>query len=297
MAMLMNGAYFNSLDQESGLQNALTQIPNSGTTDYIIFSLNVNSSSSPDINFGLTGPVLASGGIAQAGTSNIIAPIVSAGIKQGSCQRVWLSIGGWGSNAFTNINDILEGPAGNKTTLFNNFKAIITAIESIEGAKFAGFDLDFEQSPENLQTLVSNMTIAFYKEFNCKFTFCPFQHLSGQKQLVSPWISSLSTVHSALHTQPVVGINLQIYAGGTGNDPTAWVNAVAAEPGTGVADASSFIWPIFSCDTTAPPNATPSQVTTDMQGWKSRGASLWATAALPYEGFGLGDYAAAIAAG
>lgn len=297
MAMLMNGAYFNSLDQESGLQNALKQIPNSGTTDYIIFSLNVNSSSSADINFGLTGPVLASGGVVQQGTSDIITPIVSAGVKQGSCQRVWLSIGGWGSNAFTNINDILEGPADNKTTLFNNFKAIIAAIEGIEGANFAGFDLDFEQAEGDLHTLVSNMTIAFYNEFNCKFTFCPFQHLPARNQAVSPWISSLSTVYSALHTQPVVGFNLQIYAGGTGNDPTAWVKAVAAESGTGVADASSFIWPIFSCDTTAPPNVTPSQATSDMQGWKSQGASLWATAALPYEGYDLGDYATAIAAG
>ncbi|BAI76244.1 hypothetical protein AZL_d04180 (plasmid) [Azospirillum sp. B510] len=310
MTILMNGAYFNSLDQDSGLENALDQIPGSGTTDYIIFSLNVKSKTIVDISFGLSGPTLASDGDIQDGFSDIIEPIISAGIKNKSLKRIWLSIGGAESDAFTYINDIISQNSDLTKTLYNNFNAIITAIGNIQGAAsesgpvFSGFDIDFEQKKGDLQTLVSNVTIWLYQQFKCTFTFCPFQSLPitpphAKTQAVSPWISSLSTIYSALNTQPVLGFNLQTYAGGYGNDPTAWVSAVSAQSGTSVADASAFIWPIFSCDSGLGngPNSTPSQVTTAMQGWKSQGASLWATASLPYDNYNLSDYATAINAG
>jgi len=45
------------------------------------------------------------------------------------------------------------------------------------------------------------------------------------------------------------------------------------------------------------PAVTPGQMTTQMKGWDSKGASLWATAALPYQGSNLAAYGNAIAAG
>ena len=57
----MNSTYFNGLDQ-SGLGIALANIPGSVTTDYILFSLEVPSGTSADIDFGLGPIVLATGG-------------------------------------------------------------------------------------------------------------------------------------------------------------------------------------------------------------------------------------------
>lgn len=288
MTITMNGAYFNGLDQ-SGLQTALDQIPGSPTTDYILFSLNVASGTDADINFGLTGPVLASNGQATDATTDLLVKVVEAGVTSGACQRVWLSLGGWESNVFSNIETILTTGGTLESTLMANFAAIIKPISAIQGVTSVGFDMDYEQSVSSLPALVSAVTVALSKQFNCPITFCPYQSSA-------PWISALQKVYAALGTQPVVGFNLQTYAGGAGNDPTEWTAALAKAENTGVADPASFIWPIVSCDTTATPDSTPSQTTTSLQGWKSAGGSLWATAALPYQGYTLTNYGQAIAA-
>lgn len=297
MAMTMNGAYFNGLDQPSNLTTALAQIPGSATTDYILFSLNVASGTSADINFGLSGPVLATGGAVTASTGALLSSVVKTGVSKGQCQRVWLSIGGWGSNAFTNIQTILATGGALKSTLMANFSAIIQALSSIDGVKSVGFDLDYEQPSGDLASLVANVTVALYNAFKCPVTFCPFQQLPPQNPTSSPWIAALQQVYSDLGVQPVVGINLQIYAGGTGNQPDSWTDAVKAATGTGVSDPAAFVWPIFSCDTTATPNSTPTEVTASLKTWGSAGASLWATASLPYEGSDLAAYGTAIANG
>ena len=49
--MIMNGAYFNGLDQTDGLKGTLALIPGSLTTDYMLTSLNV-SNTGADINYG-----------------------------------------------------------------------------------------------------------------------------------------------------------------------------------------------------------------------------------------------------
>lgn len=296
MTIAMNGAYFNGLDQAADLQNALAQISGSVTTDCILFSLNVGSGTSADINFGLSGPVLASGGQITAATDDLLSRVVSAGVTSGKCQRVWLSIGGWGSNAFTNIQTILATGGALSSTLMDNFGAIVKALGGIKGVELVGFDMDYEQSSGDLASLVASVTLALHGAFKCPVTFCPFQQLPPDPTS-SPWITALQKVYSSLGSQPVVGFNLQIYAGGRGNDPKSWADAIAKAKGTGVSDPAAFVWPIFSCDTTAGPDSAPDAVTAQMEGWASKGASLWATASLPYKGSTLTDYGKAIATG
>ncbi|HEX2570740.1 MAG TPA: hypothetical protein VH877_14380 [Polyangia bacterium] len=297
MTITMNGAYFNNLDQKSGLKTALAQIQGSVTTDYILFSLNVASGTSPDINFGLTGPVLATNGQVAPATGDLLSSVVSAGVAKGHCQWVWLSIGGWGSNAFTNIQNILTAGGAPRSTLIANFGAIVQALGSIKGVGSIGFDMDYEEQGSDLASLVASVTIALNDAFKCPITFCPYQQLPVPDPTRSPWIQALQQVYSQQGTQPVVGFNLQTYAGGALNDPRAWTAAIANASNTGVSDPAAFVWPIVSCDTSASPVSPPSQVIQKMKEWGSQGASLWATASLPYEGNPLAAYGNAITAG
>lgn len=89
------------------------------------------------------------------------------------------------------------------------------------------------------------------------FTFCAFEE-------ETEWFDALASVYSGLNeVQPVVGITLQTYAGGGGNDPAAWTRDLAAylqngRP-TGLSGANGFILPIQSMDDTAPPTYSPAR--------------------------------------
>jgi len=308
--MAMNGAYFNGLDA-NGQQSALANIPGSATTDYILFSLNVASGTSADINYGWNfGCVLAHDGKATSEVDKILTPIVKAGVTKGKCQRIWLAIGAavWEdtkkhqqqTSVFANIQTILDHGGALQSTLLANFRAIVQAVKNA-GVKEVGFDMDYEESPQYIASRVANVTLALYDELKCPVTFCPYQGLVPGQQ--SPWITALQQVYSAetkqkeKKVQPVVGFNLQTYAGGSGNDPTKWVDAIKAVQNTGVGIPASFVWPIVSCDRDARP-VTPSDKLADkLKAWKSKGASLWATQPPGQPPADLKAYSAAIAQG
>jgi len=173
-------------------------------------------------------------------------------------------------------------------TLLANFSAIVAAVGGT-GIDSVGFDMDYEEWGD-LATSVANVTIALSRQFGagCPITFCPFTSQSD-------WIQSQQQIYSTLGTQPVVGFNLQTYAGGGTNKPPDWTAAVKAAQKTGVPDPDNFIWPIVSCDSTATPTSTPNQATQNLKKWGSKGASLWATAPLPFEGYSLSNYSSAFA--
>jgi hypothetical protein len=285
--MAMNGAYFNGLDA-NGQQSALANIPGSVTTDYILFSLNVASDTSADINYGWNfGCVLARDGRVTPELDKILTPVVRAGVDKGKCQRVWLTIGAavWHehqqqTSPFTNVQNILNSNDQKlKTSLLENFGAIAQALTDITGVKEVGFDMDYEEYGD-LASAVTDVTVALYNQLQCPITFCPYQGLYKRQ---SPWITALRQVHSAVNKgtekkiQPVVGFNLQTYAGGSGNDPAKWVDAIKDAKDTGVSDSAAFVWPIVSCDLDATPVTPPEELAKKLKGWKSKGASLWAT--------------------
>jgi len=290
MAISMNGAYFNGLDQSTTLASTLAQIPGSVTTDYILFSLNVPSGTNADITFGLSGPTLATGGKITVATTSLLVSVVGAGVAKGKCQRVWLSLGGWGSSAFTNIQQIVQTGGALQATLMSNFQAIIQALSAVMGGQTVGFDMDFEEQDSPIDTLVADVSVALYEQFKCPITFCPYQDCGA-------WIHALQLIYARLKTQPVVGINLQCYAGGQDNTPSQWVSALQSATETGVTNPSSFVWPILSLDPTAGPDYTPARMTTQLQSWKSPGASIWATANLSQPGSTLTAYSQALATG
>lgn len=298
MAITMNGAYFNGLDG-AGLDTALFNVdfPVSVTTDFILISLNVASGSNADINYGWYGGVLATGGKITPYCEERLCRVVKAGVAQRYCRRVWLTVGSsvtWdpSTRTFTNIQKILGQGGQLGRTLMDNFAAIRDAVD-IPGLESVGFDMDYEEG-DDLALPVSNVTIALQKRFEkdkrpCPITFCPYDRREQ-------WIDALQKVHAELKTQPVVGFNLQTYAGGWRNVPSDWTDAIALAPDIGVSDPANFIWPIVSCTSEAAPLSLPGDVTRNLKRWGSKGGSLWSTSYLSPDASGLhlSDYSTAI---
>lgn len=299
---VMNGAYINGLDTPA--TNAATVLAAAGTatTDYILFSLTVQETTKGNIYYGLGGDLLASGGTVQSNAAVLLAPVVVAGTTLGKCQRVWLSIGGADSNTFTNITTILTNGGTAATNLINNLVALATSLQALSSKIVSvGFDMDNEDAPISavvpLITKLYQAGLKLTTPVTFPFTFCPF----GDQ---ADWNDALAGVYSSLKVQPVVGYNLQTYSGGTGQDPATWASTlttyITKHPNTtGLTTGDGFILPIVSCDDTAQPTSTPSQITTNLQGWSSTGASFWATAALlqSTQKYTWAQYAAAIASG
>lgn len=340
--MTMNGAYFNGMDQKNGkngLQTALDNIPGSVTTDYILMSLNVkgrppsdpkgNDPRYADINYGWNfGRILASGGKITDGTRDLLLPIVKAGVANRKLQRVLLGIGGavWvnpprehpeyeqQTETFTNMEKILDLGGPLESMLLDNFAAIVAAIKEVTGHDNVGFDMDYEETGD-LASAVEKATISLRLKikdklkFDCLVTFCPYQEFQQDD-----WIDALQRVKKSFGKQPVVGYNLQTYAGGDNNNPKQWTdnikNAIKNGKDLGISDPDNFVWPILSCSEDDAQPVTPSDKVADQlknwiykggkTGFHSRGASLWATKALsdpPTKPNTLTDYGNAIAQG
>lgn len=301
---IMNGAYINGLDDATTNPETTVQAAGTATTDYILFSLTVHDTTTGDIYYGLGNNVVATNGAATPAAATILAPVVTAGVTGGHCTRVWLSLGGSGSSTFTNISTILEQGGTAATNLVDNLAALAASLRALSSRILSvGFDMDNEDAPV---AAVVDLVVALYTHGSKQspaveypFTFCAYYDDTA-------WFDALGSVYSRLNgVQPVVGITLQTYAGGSGNDPTAWTRDLAAylqDPAkqpTGLSSANGFILPIQSMDGTAPPTYSPGQMTSNFETWQSTGGSFWATQALfqsaPPQRWA--DYASAVASG
>ncbi|HEX8317742.1 hypothetical protein [Longimicrobium sp.] len=302
---IMNGAYINGLDDAGNNAKTTAQAAGTVTTDYILFSLTVLDTTG-DICYGLGGTVVATNGAVTPAAATILYPVVSAGVTSGQCTRIWLSLGGAGSwtlpnPTFTNIAKILAAGGTAATNLVSNLAALATRLKELSGRITAvGFDLDNEDAAVSavvpLVVTLYNYGISQSPRVAYPFTFCAFGNDTA-------WFDALASVYSGLDgVQPVVGITLQTYAGGSRQDPAAWTQALATYlqmHSTGLPSAQGFILPILSMDNTAGPTYTPAAMTSKLKSWQSAGGSFWATQALfqspPPDKWS--DFASAIASG
>lgn len=296
----MNGAYINGLDNATTNVETVKQAVGTATTDYILFSFTLHDTTG-DIYYGLGSNVVASNGAVTPVAAAILYPVVVAGVTEGQCAKVWLSIGGAGSSTFTNINTILSNGGSAATNLINNLAALATKIKSLSSKiTSVGFDLDNEDAAISdvvpLVVALYNNGINQSPKVEYPFTFCAYFSDTA-------WFDALASVYSQLNgVQPVVGITLQTYSGGAPNDPTTWTNDLATylnNHPTGLSSAKGFILPIQSMDETAGPVYTPSQMAANLEKWQSTGGSFWATQALSQSSTTppWSAYASAIASG
>lgn len=142
-------------------------------------------------------------------------------------KRLLFSIGGWETGDFGRIQKLIaDGGLEPEGILRRNFAALKKVMPWIDG-----IDFDDEELYE-VETTVPFATMLYEVGFNV--TFCPYSNEEF-------WIECLSLLEAK---QPglVIGFNLQCYAGGEGNEPGPWIEAIEAKMRPGF-DAKSFVRP------------------------------------------------------
>lgn len=188
--------------------------------------------------------------------------------KGGSVNRILFSIGGWETNDFYHIMNLLNTQGDGPTSiLYRNFQALLNEIPAIDG-----IDYDDEGNYNiNTITRLSRMlaTIGYQQ-----ITFCPYTNSAF-------WINCLVLLNK---TNPglVTGFNLQCYAGGSGNIgyvKQGWIDPLQKAMGPNF-DAPAFINPGLWCKhgDDCMQGMDPKQINSQFKKWKKdkiQGGFIW----------------------
>jgi hypothetical protein len=223
----------------------ITEIENSGFTEAIVWSVEVNSVG--DLNLNGEFP-LTSGGVYVGNVTHSDFASNMALLKQGTVKRVTFSIGSSNVGDWQDITALVKAQGTGPTSiLYKDFQALKAAIPALDA-----LDFDDENSFD------TNTTIAFgvmLGQLGYHVVPDPFDNSSY-------WTNVVSQINTQL-PGTVDGVHLQAYAGGSGNNPCQGWNfgTVPVWPG---------LWD---------QNYTPSQVQTIMSGWHSQcgitGGFMW----------------------
>lgn len=148
----------------------------------------------------------------------------------GSVRDLIVSVGAWGTTsdftAWLNARDQVK----------TNLGALVSAFG------VTGVDFDYESEDgytQDDQSMIVTLTLDV-GSLGLYATYCPYTDMSF-------WTGCLTDVYAQNdQAQIVKWMNLQCYAGGGGNSPTDWAQAVQAAGETGVADPYAFIVPGFA---------------------------------------------------
>ena len=125
------------------------------------------------------------------------------------------SFGGWGVGDFGNIQAIYE--ANDRSFRGTTLEANCEAFASTFGGIVSMIDMDVENTYDQASFLAfCEMLI----DQGFGLTFCPYTNPSF-------WINCLADLNRS-NPGAVQRFNLQCYAGGSGNDPQTWANAITA---------------------------------------------------------------------
>jgi hypothetical protein len=225
--------------------NNITEIENSGFTEAIVWSVEVNSVG--DLNFNGEFP-LTSGGVY---VGNLYYPNFAsdmATLKLGTVKRVTFSIGSSNVGDWQDITNLVNSQGtGSSSILYKDFQALKAAIPALDA-----IDFDDENSFNSPTTIAFGVMLGQLGYHVAPDAF----------DQSSYWTNVVSQINSQL-PGTVDGVHLQAYAGGSGNNPCVGWNfgAVPVWPG---------LWDL---------NDTPSQVQSTMTGWHSQcgitGGFMW----------------------
>ena len=223
----------------------ITQVENSGFTEAVVWSVEVNPAGDLDFNgeFPLT-----SGGLYVGNQTWPNFPADMAQLKQGTVKRVTFSIGSSNYGDWENIKALVDSQGTGPTSiLYKDFQALKAAIPALDA-----IDMDDENSYDAPSTVA----------------FAVMLGKMGFKTIPDPYTNNAywESVVTQINTQlpgTVDGVHLQAYSGGAGNNPCAGWNfgSVPVWPG---------LWDQVD---------TPAQVQTIMTGWNKEcginGGTLW----------------------
>jgi hypothetical protein len=225
--------------------SAITEIENSGFTEAIVWSVEVNSVG--DLNLNGEFP-LTSGGVY---VGNLYYPNFAsdmATLKLGTVKRVTFSIGSSNVGDWQDITNLVHTQGtGSSSILYKDFQALKAAIPALDA-----LDFDDENSFDSPTTI----------SFGVMLGRLGYHVTPDAFDQSSYWTNVTSRINSQL-PGTVDGVHLQAYAGGSGNNPCVGWNFGTVPVFPGLWDA----------------NDTPSQVQTTMTGWRSQcgivGGFMW----------------------
>lgn len=236
----------------SGGPAVIADLKASGFTTIVAWALHVSATG--DLIF--NDPTIVSGGnyVGDPGWPGLLAEL-----KQGqtSVNRLVFSIGGWGVGDFPNIQALIQSQGtGPGSILYRNFAALKEAIPTLDA-----IDLDDETLYDEATTVAFSRMLG---ALGYNVTFCPY---------ASPdfWTGCLAEIESQ-SPGLVTGFNLQCYAGGSGNQPQQWIDAIASAMPPGF-PASGFVYPGLWCRN-GPGCASgtcPAGVTAEFRDWQPSG--------------------------
>ncbi len=223
----------------------ITEIENSGFTEAIVWSVEVNSTG--DLNFNGEFP-LTSGGVYVGNQYYPNFASDMATLKLGTVKRVTFSVGSSNYGDWEDITNLVNAQGtGPSSILYKDFQALKAAIPALDA-----IDFDDENSYNTPTTIAFAVMLG-----QLGYHVMPDPYTNN-----SYWISLVSQINSQL-PGTVDGVHLQAYSGGAGNSPCVGWNfgSVPVFPG---------LWDL---------NDTPSQVETIMSGWHSQcdilGGTMW----------------------
>lgn len=223
----------------------ITEIENSGFTEAIVWSVEVNSVG--DLNFNGEFP-LTSGGVYVGNQTHPDFPGNMAQLKQGTVKRITFSVGSSNYGDWENITALVNAQGtGPSSILYKDFQALKAAIPALDA-----IDFDDENSYNTPTTIAFGVMLG-----KLGYHVMPDPYTNN-----SYWINVVAQMNSQL-PGTVDGVHLQAYAGGTGNNPCVDWNfgTVPVFPG---------LWDQVD---------TPSQVETIMSGWHAEcgilGGFMW----------------------
>src|SRR3984957_20176815 len=223
----------------------ITEIENSGFTEAIVWSVEVNSVG--DLNFNGEFP-LTSGGVYVGNQSYPNFAADMALLKQGTVKRVTFSIGSSNVGDWQDITALVKAQGvGPTSILYKDFQALKTAIPALDA-----LDFDDENSFNSPTTI----------QFGVMLGQLGYHVMPDAFDDASYWTNVVTQINTQL-PGTVDGVHLQAYAGGSGNNPCQGWNfgSVPVFPG---------LWD---------QDDTPSQVQTIMTGWHDQcgivGGFMW----------------------
>ena len=241
--------------------SAVSDLKASGFTTVVAWALHVTATG--DLSFNDAPIVKAGKYVGDAAWPGLL-----ASLKQGttSVTSLGFSVGGWGVGDFNNIKALLAkyGPDP-ANPLYQSFKALTQAIPAIDF-----IDLDDETTYDQASTVAFSQLL--YDSFKLRITFCPYANTSH-------WTNCFK----ALNTKTpglVLGLNLQCYAGGAGNDPHDWIQALNQTMGSGF-QAEALVWPGLWClnGTGCDQGTPPADMQTQFRQWNQNdsisGGFVW----------------------
>jgi hypothetical protein len=225
--------------------NNIAEIENSGFTEAIVWSVEVNSAG--DLNFNGEFP-LTSGGVYVGNQTHSDFAANMALLKQGTVKRVTFSIGSSNVGDWQDITALVNSQGTGPTSiLYKDFAALKAAIPALDA-----IDFDDENSFNTPTTIAFGVMLGQLGYHVAPDAFDDSSY----------WTNVVAQINTQL-PGTVDGVHLQAYAGGSGNNPCQGWNF-----------GSVPVWPgLWDQDD------TPSQVESIMSGWHSQcgitGGFMW----------------------